>query len=85
MRILFALPLLLAAACSADHDDGNDQVTLQYNEQQAQDMASEVGNAAEDAGQAIGNAAEGAAAEIRNTDVDVDVNREGGEANAKAQ
>ena len=85
MRMFFALPLLLAAACSADHDDANDQVTVQYNEQQAEEIASEVGNAAEDAGEAIANGAQDAAAEIRNTDVDVDVNREGGEANANAQ
>ena len=85
MRILFALPLLLAAACSADHDEERDQVTVQYNEQQAEETASEVGAAAEQAGEAVANGAEAAAAEIRNTDVDVDVNREGGEANADAQ
>jgi hypothetical protein len=79
MRILIALPLLLAAACSVDSDGGNDQVTLEYNEQRirdgarkagrtARDVAAGVGNVAESTGRAIGN-------EVGDIDVDVDVRR----------
>lgn len=80
MRILLCVPLLMLAACGASHDEGNDQVTIQYNEQQAEEAAADVGNAAEEAGGAIANAAEDAAATVRNTDVDV--NTEGGDASA---
>ena len=82
MRYLICVPLLMLAACGASHDEGNDQVTIQYNEQQAEDVASDVGNAAEEAGEAVANAAEDAAATVRNTDVDV--NTEGGDASADA-
>ena len=54
MRFLLAIPLLLVAACNVSTDANNDSVTLQYNE----DAAEEVGNAAENIGTAIGNEAE---------------------------
>lgn len=73
MRFLFAIPLLAAAGCSVNHDANNDQVTIQYNEEQAQETASDVGNTAENVGAAIANSAEDAANAVRNTDVDVDV------------
>ena len=76
MRILFALPLLLLApACDVDNDPANNQVTLQYDENQfeaagntAENVAEDVGNAAENAGQTIQNA-------VGDVDVDVDVDR----------
>lgn len=84
MRVIFALPLLLAsAACGVDNDPQNDQVTLQYDEGQIQNTAADIGNAAEDAGSAIGNAAEDASNEIGRIDVDVDA-REEGETQANA-
>lgn len=73
MRILIALPLLALAACNVENDPQNDQVTLQYNEEQAANVAEDVGNTAEGIGGAIANEAEEAAAKIQNTDVDVDV------------
>lgn len=73
MRILIAIPLLAVAACNVENDPRNDQVTLQYNEQQAENVAADVGNTAEGIGEAIANEAEDAAAKIRNTDVDVRV------------
>jgi len=85
MRFLAAIPLLALAACSAEHDSGNDQVTVQYNEQQAEQAASDVGNAAEDVGAAVASGAQDAANAVRNTDVDVDVDTDGGEADANAQ
>ena len=83
MRILIALPLLaLAAACDVDRDDANDTTTIAVNEAAAQDVAEDVGNTAENIGGAIANEAEDAAAKIQNTDVDVDVDTNGGDANA---
>ena len=79
MRILIALPILLAAACSADNDAGNDQVTLQYNEEQAQQTLESAGNTAEDIAAGVGNVAGQTGRAIQNevgdVDVDVDVNR----------
>ena len=54
MRILLAIPLLLASACNVSTDANNDSMTIQYNEEAAED----VGNAAENIGTAIGNEAE---------------------------
>lgn len=78
MRMLLATPLLLVAACGVEHDTANDQVTVQYNEQEIQQTAEDAGNTAEGIGAAIANEAEDAAAKIQNTDVDVDVNTSGG-------
>ncbi|MDQ3483011.1 MAG: hypothetical protein M3448_06360 [Pseudomonadota bacterium] len=82
MRILIALPLLMAAACDVTTDSGNDQVTLQYNQDSAQQAASDVGNTAEGIGSAISNEAQDTAAKIENTDVDVRVKDDGGDASA---
>jgi hypothetical protein len=80
MRILFALPLLAAAACSVDNDSANDQMTLEYNQQRIEDAARDtaragrdiatgVGNVAASTGRAIGN-------EVGDIDVDVDISRD---------
>ena len=58
MRILLAVPLLLVSACNVSTDANNDSVTLQYNEETAQNAAADVGNAAENIGAAIGNEAD---------------------------
>lgn len=68
MRFILALPLLLVVACNVERDEANDQTTLEFNEQRIEDAASDVGNAAESAGDAIQN-------EVRDLDVDVDINR----------
>jgi len=73
MRILFAVPLLLAGACDVDRDAANDTTTLEINETEAQGIAEDVGNTAENIGDAIANEADEAADKIQNTDVDVDV------------
>jgi len=71
MRILFAVPLIFVAACDVDNDAQNDQVTIQYDENQAENVAEDIGNAAEDAGNAIANGAEDVANTVENTDVDI--------------
>ncbi len=79
MRLLFALPLILTAACNVDNDAGNDQVTLEYNEQQVKDTARDAAAAAKGAASAVGNVAASAGQAIENEvgdiDVDVDVKR----------
>ena len=86
MRILFTVPLFFAAACGVDHDTANDQVTVQYNEQEIQQTAEDAGNTAEGIGSAIANEAEDAAAKIQNTDVDVNVeSNDGGNPPANQQ
>ena len=77
MRIIFALPLLMTAACNVENDPQNNQITLQYNEQQIENTAEDVGNTAENIGAAIGNEAERAADKISNTDIDVDTSGDG--------
>ena len=80
MRIIFAIPLLMtAAACSVDNDSGNEQVTLEYNEQRIEDAASDVADTAREVGSGVGNVAESAGRAIKNevgdVDIDVDVSR----------
>ena len=77
MRLLIAVPLLaLAAGCNVSKD-GN-AVTVQYDENTAENALADVSNTAENVADDIGNdlAATGDRIENRvgNTDVDVDVN-----------
>jgi hypothetical protein len=73
IRILLALPILLLGACQVSKDDANDSVTVQYNQDVAENAAADVGNAAENIGGMIANDVEKTADKIQNTDVDVDV------------
>ena len=74
MRIALLLPLtVLAAACQVTEDDQNDQVTVQYNQEVAENAAADIANGAQEAGEAIANGAEGAVDAARNVDVDVEV------------
>ena len=73
MRVLFVLPLLGLAACQVTEDDANDQVTVQYNQDLAENAAQDIANGAREAGEAIANGAEEAVDTARNVDVDVDV------------
>ena len=75
MRMMLALPLLALAACQVTKDDRNDQVTVQYNQDVAENAAADVANGAREAGSAIANSAEDAGAAIKNVDVDVDTNK----------
>ena len=76
MRIMLALPLLIVAGCNVDNDEGNDQMTLEYNQQRIEDAASSAANTAEEIGSSIGNIAESTGEAISNEvgDIDVDVN-----------
>ena len=86
MRSIVLLPLLLtAAACNVDNDSNNDSVTLEYNQQQIEEGASRVENAADELGSSIANIASSTGQAISNEvgdiDVDVDVRRNSGDGN----
>ena len=72
MRLIFALPLLFAAAGCNVSKDGN-AVTVQYDQNTAENAAADVGNFAENVGGAIANDVEKTSDKIKNTDVDVNV------------
>ena len=74
MRIALALPMILAlAACNVSRDDANDSMTVQYDQNAAEDAAADVGNFAEDVGGKIANDVQSTADKVQNTDIDVDV------------
>jgi hypothetical protein len=80
MRILIAAGLLAAAAgCNFSNDSGNDQMTLEYNEQRIRDSANDAARTARDVASGVGNVAGSTGRAIRNEvgdiDVDVDVRR----------
>ena len=74
MRIILALPLMALAACQVTTDDKNDQMTVQYNQDVAENAAADIANGAQEAGQAIANGAQEAVDTAKNVDVDVDTN-----------
>ena len=71
MRTLLVLPLFALAACQVS--EGNNAVTVAYNEDVAENAVADVTNAAQEAGGAIVNGTEEAVDTARNVDVDVDV------------
>jgi hypothetical protein len=73
MRMLMTLPLLALGACQVTNDDKNDQVTVEYNQDVAENAAADIANGAQEAGAAIANGAEEAVDSAKNVDVDVDV------------
>jgi hypothetical protein len=88
MRILIALPLLIAAgACNVESDSTNDTMTLEYNQERLEDAASDVANTAGDVASSVGNVAASTGRAIGNEvgDIDVDVtrNKDGNESGNK--
>ena len=78
MRIAFALPfLLLASACNVTKDDGNGTMTVQYDQNTAENAVADVSNTAQNVAADIGNDIEKTGDKIQekagNADVDVDV------------
>ena len=78
-RVSLVLPFLLLGACQVSTDDANDSMTVQYNQDVAENAAADVGNAAENIGGMIANDVEQTADKVQNkvgdVDVDVDVSR----------
>jgi len=78
-RTFFALPILLLGACQVSTDDANDSMTVQYNQDVAENAAADIGNTAENIGGMIANDVGQTADKVQNkvgdVDVDVDVSR----------
>jgi hypothetical protein len=74
MRLILALPMFALAACQVTEDDQNDQITVQYNQDVAENAAADIANGAEEAGEAIVNGADQAVDTARNVDVDINTN-----------
>ena len=81
MRVLIALPMLAMAACQVTKDDANDSVTVEYNQELAENGLEDAGNLAENVGEAISNDVSEAADKVENTDIDVDVDTDANKAN----
>jgi len=82
MRILITIPLLFAAAACNVTKDGN-AVTVEYDQNTAENVVSDVSNTAENVGSAIANDVEETADKVQNTDVDVDVDTNTADGNAQ--
>ena len=74
MRALIALPLLAMAACQVTKDDANDSMTVEYNQDVAENGLEDAGNLAENVGEAIANDVDQAADKVQNVEVEVDTN-----------
>ena len=71
MRIAIAIPLLLLGACNVSKE-GN-AVTVQYDQNTAENTAADVGNTAQNIAADIGNDVQRTGDKLENTDVDVKV------------
>ena len=78
MRIAIAIPLLLLGACNVSKE-GN-AVTVQYDQNTAENAAADVSNTAQNIASDIGNDVQNTGDKIQNkvdnTDVNVNVNRD---------
>ncbi len=85
MRVMLALPLLALGACQVTTDDKNDQMTIEYNQDVAEEGISDAANTAEDIAGKVSNDIEQTADKVEskteNIDVDVDVDTDGNKAN----
>ena len=80
MRVLFALPLLALAACQVTKDDANDSVTVEYNQDVAEEGLQDAANLAGNVAGTVANDVEQAADKVENTDIDVDVDTDANKA-----
>ena len=78
MRIAFAIPLLLLGACNVTKD-GN-AVTVQYDQNTAENTAADIGNTAQNIAADIGNDVQRTGDKLQNkignTDADVKINQD---------
>ena len=70
MRILLLAPLLLAGACNVSTD--NNAVTVQYDQNTAENTMADIGNTAENIGAAIGNEVDETANKVDNSGIVAD-------------
>jgi len=85
MRMIIALPLLALAACQVTTDDKNDQMTIEYNQDVAENGIADAANTAEELAGKVSNDVQETADKVENkadnVDVDVDVDTDGNKAN----
>ena len=72
-KIVVLAPALLLGACQVTDDDANDQVTVSYNQDVAENAGATALNTIDRAAGAIVNDTKEAGAAVRNIDVDVSV------------
>ena len=75
MRILIAIPALLTLGACNVSKEGN-AVTVQYDQNTAENAAADVGNTAQNIAADIGNDVKNTGDKIQNTDVSVNVNQD---------
>ena len=80
MRVLLALPLLALAACEVTTDDANDSVTVEYDQNVAEEGLQDAANLAENVAGTVANDVEQAADKVENTDIDVKVDTDANKA-----
>ena len=71
MRILIAIPAVLVLAACNVSKEGN-AVTVQYDQNTAENAAADIGNTAQDMGNAIGNEVDETAAKVNNSGIVAD-------------
>lgn len=74
MRIFALAPLALLAACQVS--EGDNSVTVSYNQDVAENAIDDAASGLQEAGEAIANSAEAAKDKVENTDVDITVTNE---------
>ncbi len=72
MKVCLLAPFLILGGCNVSTDSNNDQMTVQYDQQTAQNVASDAGNTAEGIGRAIANDVDETAAKVNNSDIVAD-------------
>jgi hypothetical protein len=75
MRILIAVPLLLAAACSVESDPRNGQTTIGFDQNIITNTTDRMSNAAEETAAELERTGQDRRNEARGVDVDVDIRR----------
>jgi hypothetical protein len=76
MRTIIVLPLLAAALGACNVSKEGNAVTVQYDQNTAENAAADVGDFAQNVGGAIANDVQQTADKVQNTDVDVNVNQD---------
>lgn len=72
MRLIMIAPFALLAACQVS--EGNNSVTVSYNQDVAENAVADIANGAEEAGDAIANGTEEAVDRAQNVQIEVDTN-----------
>jgi hypothetical protein len=75
MRTIFLLPLLALAACQVTKDDTNDSVTVEYNQDVAENGVADAANTAENIAGVIANDVSEAADKVENKADEVQAGR----------